>query len=105
MLGGAGRKERVLAALRASLAHETLPALHADVRALLTTMTWEQIAETMRVTGSPAWRNGLTVAATAVPHHVLWLLEGGNAPSPRDTGRVPGGYHRALVHALVSKVG
>ena len=101
MLGGAGRQERVFAALRASLAHETLPALDADVRALLPTMTWAQIAETMRATRSTEWRNGLTVAATAVPHHVLWLLEGGNAPSPR---LIPGGYHRALVGALVSKV-
>ena len=101
LLGGAGRQERVLAALRASLAHETLPALDADVRALLPIMTWAQIAETMRATRSTEWRNGLTVAATAVPHHVLWLLEGGNAPSPRQ---IPGGYHRALVGALVSNV-
>ena len=100
-LGGTERQERVLEALRASLAHETLPALDADVRALLPIMTWAQIAETMRVIRSPAWRKGLTVSATAVPHHVLWLLEGGNAPSPRQ---IPGGYHRALVGALVSNV-
>ena len=100
-LGTAERQERILAALRASLAHETLPALHADVRALLPIMTWAQIAETMRATRSSAWRGGLKVAATAVPHQALWLLMGGSAPSPRG---VPGGYHRALVDALVSKV-
>ena len=101
MLGGAGRQERVFAALRASLAHEELPALDADVRALLPTMTWAQIAQTMRVTRSSEWRQGLTVATTAMPHHVLWLLLGGEAPSPR---RIKGGYHLALVGALVSKV-
>mgnify|MGYP004171193529 CR=1 FL=1 len=37
-------QERVFAALRASLAHEELPALDADVHALLPTMTWAQIA-------------------------------------------------------------
>ena len=101
LLGGAGRQERVFAALRASLAHETLPALHADVSALLPTITWAQIAQTMRVTGSSEWRSGLTVAATAAPHQVLWLLVGGDAPCPR---LLKGGYHRALVDALVSKV-
>ena len=101
LLGGAGRQERVFAALRASLADETLPALHADVRALLPTMTWAQIAQTVRVTGSSEWRSGLTVAATAAPHQVLWLLVGGDAPCPR---LLKGGYHRALVDALMSKV-
>lgn len=101
LLGGAEQQERVFAALRASLAHEELPALDADVRALLPTMTWAQIAQTMRVTGSSEWRQGLTVATTAMPHHVLWLLVGGEAPSPR---LIKDGYHRALVGALVSKV-
>jgi hypothetical protein len=101
LLGGVGRQERVFAALRASLAHETLPALAADVRTLLPTMTWAQIAQTLRVTRSPAWRSGLTVTATAAPHQVLWLLVGGDAPSPRQ---LPGGYHRSLVDTLVAKV-
>jgi hypothetical protein len=64
-------------------------------------MTWAQIAQTMRTTGSSEWRSGLTVAATAAPHHVLWLLVGGDAPSPRQ---LTGGYHRTLVGALVAKV-
>ena len=101
LLGGAERQERVFAALHASLAHETLPTLDADVRSLLPTMTWAQIAQTMRVTGSSEWRSGLTVAATAAPHQVLWLLVGGDAPCPR---LLKGGHHRALVDALVSKV-
>ena len=100
-LGGAEPQERILAALRASLAHETLPALEADVRALIPTMTWADIAQTMRATGSSEWRSGLAVAAYKAPHHVLWLLVGGDAPSPRQ---LPGGYHRALVGALVAKV-
>ena len=97
MLGGAGRQERVFAALHASLAHEALPALAADVRALIPTITWAQIAMTLRHTGSSVWRCGLTVSSTAAPHQVLWLLVGGDAPSPRQ---LPGGYHRALVGAL-----
>jgi hypothetical protein len=100
-LGGAEPQERVLAALRASLAHESLPALEADVRALLPTMTWAQIAQTMRVTGSSEWRKGLTVATTALPPKVLWLLVGGDAPSPRQSPVV---YHAGLALALVSKV-
>ena len=101
LLGGAGRQERVFAALRASLAHETLPALDAGVRALIPTITWAQIAMTLHHTGSSVWRSGLTVAPTAAPHQVLWLLVGGDAPSPRQ---LPGGYHRALALALVAKV-
>jgi hypothetical protein len=100
-LGSAERQERVFAALRASLAHETLPALEADVRALIPTMTWADIAQTMRATGSSEWRSGLAVSATAAPHHALWLLVGGDAPSPRQ---LPGGCHRALHLALVAKV-
>ena len=101
MLGGTERQERVFAALRASLAHETLPALDADVRTLLPTMTWAQIAEIMRVTRSSAWRSGLSVPATAIPHHVLWLLVGGDAPSPR---LIKEKCHRALVDALYRHV-
>ena len=48
----AERLERLLAALRASLAEETLPALDADVRALLATMTWAQLADILRLTRS-----------------------------------------------------
>ena len=69
---------------------------------LLPTMTWAQIAQTMRVTGSSEWRSGLTVAATAAPHQVLWLLVGGDTPCPRLS--LKGGYHRALVDALVSQL-
>ena len=101
LLAAAERQERLLAALRASLADETLPALEADVRAHLVTMTWAQLAESMRVTGAAAWRRGLRVPATAVPHQVLWLLVGGDAPSPRQ---LRGGCHRALVDALQNKI-
>ena len=101
MLGGAERQERVFAALCASLALWTLPALDANVHALLPTMTWAQIAQTMRVTGSSAWLNGLTVAPTAVPHQVLWLLVGGDTPSPQQ---LAGGRHRSFVDSLVSQV-
>ena len=96
-LGGAERQERVFAALHASLAHETLPALDAGVRALIPTITWAQIAQILRHTGSSVWRSGLTVAPTAAPHQVLWLLVGGDAPSPR---LIKGGHHRTLVDAL-----
>ena len=85
--------ERLLAALRASLAEETLRALDADVRALIPTMTWAQLAEILRVTRSAAWRRGLLVPATAVPHQMLWLLAGGDAPSPRQ---LPGGLSNDL---------
>ena len=101
LLAAAERQERLLAALRASLADETLPALDADVRAHLVTMTWAQLAESLRVTGAAAWRRGLRGPATAVPHQVLWLLVGGDAPSPRQ---LPGGCHRALVDALQHKI-
>ena len=101
LLGAAERHERLLAALRASLADETLPPLDADVRALIPTVTWAHLAEIMRVTRSAAWRRGLRVPATAVPHQVLWLLVGGDAPSPRQ---LPGGCHRALVDALQAKI-
>ena len=101
LLAAAERQERLFAALRASLADETLPALDADVRAHLVTMTWAQLAESLRVTGAAAWRRGLRGPATAVPHQVLWLLVGGDAPSPRQ---LPGGCHRALVDALQNKI-
>ena len=101
LLGAAERQERLFAALRASLAHETLPALDADVRAHVATMTWAHLTEILRVTRSSAWRRGLTVPATAVPHQVLWLLMGGDAPSPLQ---LSGGRHRTLVDALVAKL-
>ena len=101
LLAAAERQERLFTALRASLAEETLPALEADARALLATMTWAQLAESLRVTGAAAWRRGLRVPATAVPHQVLWLLVGGDAPSPRQ---LRWGCHRALVDALQTKI-
>ena len=101
LLPAAERQERLFAALRAALAEETLPALEADVRAPLATMTWAQLAEIMRVTGAAAWRGGLPVPATAVPHQVLWLLAGGDAPLPRQ---LPKGCHRALALALQTKI-
>ena len=99
--GGPEQQQRVLAALHASLAQETLPTLPTDVLALVPAMSWGQIAETMRLTRSKAWRNGLTVATTAMPHQVLWLLVGGDAPSPRQ---LKGRYHRAFVDALIARV-
>ena len=101
LLGAAERQERLFAALHTSLAHESLPTLDADVRAHVATVTWAQLAEIMRVTRSSAWRRRLTVPATAVSHQVLWLLVGGDAPSPRQ---LPGGCHRALVDALQAKI-
>ena len=99
--GGPEQQQRVFAALHASLAQETLPALPTEVLALVPVVSWGQIAETMRLTRSKAWRNGLTVATTAVPHQVLWLLVGGEAPSPRG---LKGRYHRAFVDALIVRV-
>ena len=95
------RLQRLLAALHTSLAEETLRALDADVRALITAMTWAQLADILRLTRSSAWRRGLLVPANAVPHQTLWLLAGGDAPSPQQ---LPGGRHRALVLALEAKI-
>ena len=72
LLPAAERQERLFAALHASLADETLPALEADVRAHVATMTWAQLADILRVTGASAWRRGLRVPPTAMPHQVLW---------------------------------
>ena len=101
LLAAAERQERLFAALRASLAEETLPALEADVRALLANMTWAHLAQILRVTGAAAWRRGLRVPAAAVPHQVLWLLVGGDAPTPRQ---LPERCHRALALALQTKI-
>ena len=61
LLGAAERLERLLAALRVSLADETLTPLDAEVRALIPTVTWANTAEIMRVTRSAAWRGGLLI--------------------------------------------
>ena len=101
LLGAAERQGRLLAALHASLVDETLPALDADMRALFTTFTWAQLAEILRVTRSSTWCRGVLGPANAVPHQVLWLLAGGDAPSPQQ---LPGGRHRGLVLALEAKI-
>ena len=43
------------------------------------------------------WAHGLTVSTSAMGHQMLWLLLGGDSPSPRQ---LQGGYHKALQAAL-----
>ena len=59
------------------------------------------MADSLRVAKSKRWRHGLKVAETAVPHCMLWLLVGGDAPSPQHA---KGPHLRALHDALSAKV-
>jgi len=95
--GGGEQLARVLAALRGCLAGDALVPLPAEARALVKGVTWSQVADTMRFAKSSHWRAGLTVSQSAMAHQMLWLLVGGDVPSPRQ---LPGGYHMVLQNAL-----
>ena len=95
--GGSEQLARVFGALHGCLADDTLQPLPAEVRALVTDVTWAQVADAMRIAKSSQWAHGLTVSTSAMGHQMLWLLLGGDSPSPRQ---LQGGYHKALQAAL-----
>ena len=99
--GGGEQLERVFGALRGCLADDALPPLPADVLALVKDVTWGQVAETMRIADSSQWRDNLTVSRSAMSHQLLWLLFGGDSPSPR---KLQGGYHKAVSRALSAQI-
>ena len=95
--GTAEQQARVFGALRASLADEMLPPLRAEVQELLPHFSWFLVAETMRIADSPQWRDGLLPSKSAMGHQMLWLMRGGDSPSPR---LLQGGHHATLRVAL-----
>ena len=95
--GGSEQLARVFGALHGCLADDTLQPLPAEVRALVTDVTWAQVADAMRIAKSSQWAHGLKVSTSAMGHQMLWLLLGGDSPSPRQ---LQGGYHKALQAAL-----
>jgi hypothetical protein len=83
--GGAEQLGRVFAALRVSLADDALPRLPVEVHALVGEITWAQVADMLRISESLPWLAGLKgVSKTAMAHQMLWLLVGGDPPSPRQ---------------------
>ena len=99
--GGSEQLARVLAALRGCLADDALPPLPAEVRTLVPGVTWGQVADTMRIAESPQWAHGLTVAKSAMGHQMLWLMLGGDSPSPRQFREK---HHGQLRKALWSQI-
>jgi hypothetical protein len=99
--GGSEQLARVLAALRGCLADDALPPLPAEVRTLVPGVTWGQVADTMRIAESPQWAHGLTVAKSAMGHQMLWLMLGGDSPSPRQFRQK---HHGQLRKALWSQI-
>ena len=100
--GGREQLARVLGALRRCLADDALPPLPAEVRALVADLSWAQVADTMRLAESSQWRGGLTVAKSAMGHQMLWLLFGGDSPSPRQ---LQDSHHATLRTALTRVIG
>ena len=98
---GAEQQAGVIAAMRASLADDALPALPGDMRKLVAEPTWAHVAETMRLAESSQWSSGLAVSKSAMGHQMLWLMVGGDSPSPRQ---FQDNCHKALRLALVSQI-
>ena len=92
---------RIFAGVRTALADPSLPALSAEVRATLPIITWAHIAELFRAAESKPWRKETVSNIGALQHQSLWLLLGGDAPSPRQ---MPDGYSKGLVAALKNQV-
>jgi hypothetical protein len=95
--GGSEQLARVFGALHECLADDSLTPLPAEVRALVEDVTWAQVADGLRIAKSSQWAHGLTVSTSAMWHQMLWLLLGGDCPSPRQ---LQGGYHKALQRTL-----
>ena len=99
--GGAEQQARVFAALRACLTEERLPPPPADVRSSVARVTWAQVVDTIRIAESSKWREGLPVPKSAMSHQMLWLMVGGDSPSPR---LLHSKHHAGLRSALERQV-
>ena len=99
--GGREQLAHVFGAMRTSLADDTLPPLPADVRALVEVFTWAQVTDVMRIAESSQTHDGLSVPRSAMGHQMLWLMLGGDSPSPRQ---LQDGHHKTLRSALVRVV-